>query len=197
MAIEIVFLNTKEIKAARKQIVSVYRAVFTLPPYCEDEAEAPSFAGRLLDHAQRRGFRCCVARQDDQIVGFAYGFTATPGDGWWENVAERLTDEAVETWLMDCFAFAELAVIPSAQGRGIGGQLHDALLSGLPHRTAMLSAFQGETPALQLYRQRGWVTLLCDFAPPGSEHPYVVMGLQLPVAKNDTKPSRVGEMSNS
>jgi GNAT superfamily N-acetyltransferase len=94
-------------------------------------------------------------------------------------------------WLMDCFAFAELAVIPSAQGRGIGGQLHDTLLGGLPHRTAVLSAFQGETPAMRFYRWRGWVTLLRNFAPPGSVHPYVVMGLQLPITKSVTQNRRV------
>jgi hypothetical protein len=31
-------------------------------------------------------------------------------------------------------------------------------------------------------RQRGWVTLLRDFAPPGGTRPYEVMGLELPVA---------------
>jgi hypothetical protein len=31
-------------------------------------------------------------------------------------------------------------------------------------------------------RQRGWVTLRRDFAPPGGTRPYEVMGLQLPPA---------------
>ena len=182
MAIEIVPLNASKIEANCGQIAAVYRAVFTLPPYCEGEDGVQNFAGRFPDHAQRPGFRCCAAQNvDRQIVGFAYGFTGEPGDGWWENVAERLSDDEVETWLLDCFAFAELAVIPSAQRHGIGGQLHDALLSGLPHRAAVLSTFQGETPAMRLYRQRGWVTLLRDFVPPGSTLPCVVMGLQLPI----------------
>jgi len=189
MAIEIVLLHAPEIKAAHDQIVAAYRAVFALPPYLEGEAGAQDFAARFPDHAQRPGFRCCLAQNaDGQIVGFAYGFTSEPGDGWWENVAERLSEDKVATWLTDCFAFAELAVIPSAQGRGIGGQLHDALLRNLPYRTAVLSAFQGETPAMRLYRSRGWVTLLRDFAPPGGAHPYVVMGLQLPIRSASKSP---------
>jgi len=94
-------------------------------------------------------------------------------------VAERLCGDEVDTWLMDCFAFAELAVIPSARGQGLGGQLHDALLRGLPYRTAMLSTLSAETPALRLYRRRGWVMLLDDFVFPGGTHPYAVMGLDL------------------
>jgi GNAT superfamily N-acetyltransferase len=179
MTVAITHLNAHELELDSAGIVQVYRSVFSLPPYFEDEAGVQDFIARFSYHVECPGFRCCVARQDDQIVGFAYGFTGEPGDGWWDAVAERLSDDEVETWLDDCFAFAELAVLTSLQGRGIGGQLHDALLSGLPHRTAVLSAFQGETPAMRLYRKRGWVTLLDNSELPGWPHPYVVMGLDL------------------
>jgi GNAT superfamily N-acetyltransferase len=171
-------------ESTHRQLVSVYRAVFTEPPYSEDEADVQDFAARFPDHVQRPGFRSCVAQQDERIVGFAYGFTGEPGDGWWDMVADRLSDDEVETWLDDCFAFAELAVIPTARGQGIGGRLHDALLSGLPHRTAVLSTFTDETPAMRLYRKRGWVTLLDDFVFPGRLHPCVVMGLKAIVQKS-------------
>jgi GNAT superfamily N-acetyltransferase len=176
---EIIRLVDSEVGSACTQLVSVYRTVFAQPPYLEDEAGVQDFIARFSYHVECPGFRCCVARQDEQIVGFAYGFTGGPGDGWWDAVADRLSHDEVETWLNDCFAFVELAVLPSMQGRGIGGRLHDSLLSGLPHRTAMLSTFQGETPAMQLYRRRGWVVLLTDFVLPGWPHPYIVMGLKL------------------
>jgi len=176
MTTDIIRFVDSEVRSAYTQLVSVYRAVFTEPPYSEDEADVQDFAARFPDHVQRPGFRCCVAQQDERIVGFAYGFTGEPGDGWWDRVADRLTDDEAETWLDDCFAFAELAVIPTARGQGIGGRLHDALLSGLPHRTAVLSTFTDETPAMRLYRKRGWVTLLDDFVFPGRLHACVVMG---------------------
>ena len=168
-----------EIASYHADIVSVYRSVFTEPPYSEDEVDVQDFAARFADHAQRPGFRCCVAQQDQRVVGFAYGFTGEPGDGWWDAVADRLSDDEVERWLDDCFAFAELAVLPWVQGQGIGGRLHDVLLSDLPYRTAVLSTMQAETPAMRLYRKRGWVTLLDDSALPGWPHPYVVVGLDL------------------
>jgi GNAT superfamily N-acetyltransferase len=179
VTIEIISLISDETRFVFAPVVRVYRSVFAEPPYSEDELAVQDFAARFPDHAQRPGFRCCVARQDQRIVGFAYGFTGEPGDGWWDLVAERLSNDEVNTWLMDCFAFAELAVIPSARGHGIGGRLHDALLSGLRHRTAVLSTEQVETPAMRLYRKRGWITLLRDFVFPGGLHPYTVMGLDL------------------
>lgn len=155
--------------------------MFTLPPYSEDETDVQDFAARFSDHAHRPGFRCCIAQYGaaDLIVGFAYGFRGEPGDGWWERVADALTEDEVETWLDDCFALAELAVTPEMQGRGLGGQLHDALLKGLPHRTAVLSTLRADTPAMRLYRKRGWVTLVENLLLSEMTHPYTVMGLAL------------------
>jgi GNAT superfamily N-acetyltransferase len=179
MRVDIVCLTTQEIASVQPELVGVYRAVFSLPPYNEDEADVQDFAAHFSDHVQRPGFRCCVAKHDVDglMVGFAYGFTAEPGDGWWERVADVLTEDEVEAWLEDCFALAELAVIPEMQGRGLGGQLHDAVLKGLPHRAAVLSTLSAETPAMRLYCKRGWVTLLEDVLWPGMARPYVVMGL--------------------
>lgn len=56
--------------------------------------------------------------------------------------------------------FVELAVLPSHQGRGIGGQLHDTLLAGLPHQRALLAtADDATTAAVHLYTKRGWQRL--------------------------------------
>jgi GNAT superfamily N-acetyltransferase len=181
LAIQAACVDIQSLDSIHPQLVGVYRTVFTLPPYGEGEADVQDFAARFSDHIQRPGFRCCVARHDADglIVGFAYGFTAEPGDGWWESVADGLTEDEVKTWLDDSFALAELAVTPEMQGRGLGGQLHDALLKDLPHRAAVLSTIQAETPAMRLYRKRGWVTLLRDFWLDGMTYPYVVMGLAL------------------
>ncbi len=86
---------------------------------------------------------------------------------------------AVETWLIDSFEFAELAVLPELQGRGIGGRLHHALLDGLANRTAVLSTIEQETAALQLYRKRGWIELVRNLAFPGVAELYRVMGIDL------------------
>jgi GNAT superfamily N-acetyltransferase len=139
----------------------VYRAAFALPPHDETEDDVLRFRDQIFRHALRTGFRCVVARDNHtaSIVGFAYGYESAPGQWWHDIVAAALGPQTAEEWLTDCFEFVEVAVTPSAQGRGIGGQLHDQLLTGLQHRTAILSTLQEETSALRLYCKRGWVAL--------------------------------------
>ncbi len=166
----------------REQFVEVYRAAFASPPYCEGEAEVRRFAEETLPrHVQRAGFRCCVAQDQANglVVGFAYGYTGQVGQWWHDIVAQALDQVTADRWLPGSFEFVELAVMPTAQGRGIGGQLHDALVEGLPHRTALLSTRQAETRALGLYRRRGWVPVLENFVFPGGTEPYVILGLDL------------------
>ncbi len=165
-----------------EQMVEVYRAAFASPPYCEGEAEVRRFVEETLPrHVQRAGFRCCVARDQANglVVGFAYGYTGQAGQWWHDIVARALDQVTTDRWLPGSFEFVELAVTPAAQGRGIGGRLHDALLEGLPHRTALLSTRRAGTPALRLYRRRGWVPVLENFVFPGGAEPYVILGLDL------------------
>jgi ribosomal protein S18 acetylase RimI-like enzyme len=174
-------LTTDKLDALRDELISVYYAAFSEPPYHETETDAAQFGRSLLLHAQRAGFRGLIARDlaSATIVGFAYGYSCLPGQWWHDTIASALPTELSEQWLTDSFELVELAVRPSAHGRGIGGRLHDQLLQGLPQATALLSVVQAATPAMHLYRQRGWVTLLSDFFYPGSNKASSVMGLDL------------------
>lgn len=178
--IEIVPLAAAQLPPLIDQFVTVYREAFAAPPYNEDAAAAVSFGNRLLLHATRDGFRCVVARADAQpVVGFAYGYTLASGQ-WWYDVLRAHLDQAVQQrWLRDCFDLIDLAVQPSAQGQGLGGRLHDALLADLPHRRALLATYPAETPALQLYRKRGWVLVRDAFFAPGNVS-RMLLGLELP-----------------
>jgi ribosomal protein S18 acetylase RimI-like enzyme len=132
-------------------------------------------------HVRRQGFRCLLAREipGGAIVGFAYGYTSRTGQ-WWHDIVEgAMPAEQAVHWLAGAFELVELGVLPEAQGQGIGARLHDRLLVGLPHKTAVLSTMQVETRALQLYRRRGWVPLLENFHFPGVIEPYMIMGLEL------------------
>jgi len=62
---------------------------------------------------------------------------------------------------------------------GIGARLHDALLVGQPHRTAVLTAYDGETVAMRLYRSRGWAPISGRTFFLGSTQPHLVLGLDL------------------
>ena len=185
MPTEIVCVPRREIQDIQTQIQAVYRAAFALPPYQKGPAEVARFVQVFDRHVERVGFRCFVARESNsaRILGFVYGYTSAPGQWWHDAVAAALRPAMVERWLTDCFELVELAVLPEMQGQGIGRRLHDALLTGLPHRTAVLSTLDMETAGLRLYRQRGWAPLLRDFIFPGGKLPYLIMGRDLPLPK--------------
>ncbi len=190
MTVEIAGIGPKQVESLDGQLQRVYAAAFSLPPYREGETDVVRFRESFMRHARRVGFRCVVAKDWEQgVVGFGYGYTSKPGQWWRDVVEEGLGKENAEKWLADAFEFVEFAVLPSMQGRGIGGRIHDELLRGLPNRTAVLSTYQAESPALKLYRKRGWVTLLWDFVFPGAPRPILIMGLDLR-ARTDSEGER-------
>lgn len=182
MPIQIDLLDAAQTVAYADQLREVYLEAFAAPPYGRDAQAAQEFAADTLPrHAQRHDFRCVVARTapNTAIVGFAYGYTGTAGQWWTDAVAGQMPPPLATRWLPNHFELVELAVAPALHGNGIGGQLHDRLLVGLPHQRALLSTAQTWTPARALYEKRGWRLLLSRFFFPGSIRPYVVMGKEL------------------
>ena len=191
---EIIALSAEAFLERKEAIVDVYRAAFSPPPYRKSENEVRQFRGSLQRHAGRQGFRCRLARQErGPLAGFAYGYTARRGVWWYDVVSAQMDEEMKREWLADPFELVELAVRPERQGRGFGGRLHDALLAGLPHSTALLSTLDAETAAWHLYHHRGWRVLLDDFRFPNVSRPYVIMGLRLSdgEGESDTSPETV------
>lgn len=110
-------------------------------------------------HRSRPGFRLVVAREDDRLQGFAWGYTGERGQYWTDFIAREI-GPGIDEWIGGHFEFVELAVMPHARRRGIGRRLHDALLADLPHERALLStSAHTEDPGARLYSSRGWVTL--------------------------------------
>lgn len=183
MATDVDEVGAAAVAAVRGELAAVYRAAFAPPLYQTSEEDTARFGVEILRrHAGRAGFRCCVAREapGEAVVGFAYGYTSAPGQWWHDLVARALGPDLAARWLAGAFEFVELAVTPAARGRGLSGRLHDALLAGLPHRTAVLSTRDAETPAVHLYRGRGWTPLLTGYRFPGGEDPWLVLGRALP-----------------
>ena len=173
--------NALQVEPFVKQIVDIYREAFGQAPYFKNDAEVRAFAAIFPRHMLHPGFRCVVALEEETqaILGFAYGYTGTARQWWHDIVVQKMTPTEAEKWMTDVFEVVELAVYPTAHGHGYGGRIHDALLQGLPHRTAVLSTYQVETNALKMYEKRGWVTLLSNFIFPGYADPYKIMGKML------------------
>lgn len=173
MTYQVVSWGPDEALRRAAQMGAVYHAAFA--PYGEDDETAALFRDRSLPtHAGRDDFRCVVAVDDDALVGFGYGYRGARGQYWTDRVADLAPADVATAWLGGHFEVVELAVLPDAQGQGIGTALHDELLAGLPHPAALLSTWQQDTPARRLYLRRGWEPL--------AELPdATLMGLRLPL----------------
>ena len=184
-------LGPREFRGAIHALVAVYAAAMNPPDRTLSGREA------IMDrHAANPGFRGLTALVDGRVAGFTYGFHGENGQWWHDMVAAALAtrlraglaaaqDDDVRTpgkWLEDSFEVAELHVLPSWQGRGIGRSLLLALASGRPERTALLSTADAPTRARRLYRGVGFTDLLTDFRFSGGEPPYAVMGALLPLS---------------
>jgi GNAT superfamily N-acetyltransferase len=139
-----------------------------------------AFSAHLQDHSQRPGF-CGFWASDasGQMIGFVYGYSGAPGQFWYDTVTQTLPPALTARWLRDYFELVEMAVCPSQQGRGVGSALHDAILACTRHATAALTTAQAETPALRLYRKRGWRTIYDNLFFPGDSTPLRVMAIDL------------------
>ena len=158
------------------QALAVFAGALGFP---KRHARVTSFAGTIRRHAGYGGFRAFGAfNSARQLVGFSYGYTSVPGRWWRETIAGLLTIAQREYWLTDAFELAELHVHPSAQGLKLGSQLHDLLLHGLPHQTALLSVMHRSQRARHLYHSRGWQTLVDELRfPTEPRTPFSLLGL--------------------
>jgi len=97
--------------------------------------------------------------RDGVPIAFAYGYRGARGQWWTDRIVEALGPDLAGAWIGDHFELSEIAVEPSAAGRGLGGVLHDAVLAGVGGRPAVLCTALGDTPARRLFDGRGWVEI--------------------------------------
>ena len=161
----------------RDRVAQVYAAVFGEPPYGEPPERGHDWAhGPLVRHSTLAGFELVCAEQDGRLVGFGYGALGRE-DSWFDGyIRDHAPREVWQRWLAGHGELAELAVLPGARGRGLGGVLHDAVLehlAGAGADRAILVTQRAATAARALYAARGWRDL-AELAP-GS----MLMGVDL------------------
>ncbi|MEM7029063.1 MAG: GNAT family N-acetyltransferase [Chloroflexota bacterium] len=174
-------LPSEKVAKLTDEFVSVYRDAFQAAPYHKTDAEIDDFVESLERHMDYQGFRfvCVTDQQTETIMGFAYGFANRPDHFFHVEVAKVAEPDFVEAWLSNSFRLVEIAVSPTIQGHGVGGQLLDQILHRLPYKKAILATMAAETIAYKMYRNRGWQVLIDRAEFPGVVRPYRVMGLSL------------------
>jgi hypothetical protein len=156
----------------------VYREVYAGPPYHEG-GHSEAFVVRVARQAGYGGFRAVVARSGGAIVGLSYGYTSAPGlpvAGDRRRRPGGRRRRALARGLLRAGRAGRAPGVPRARARR---RLHDALLAGLPHATAVLATWDGDSSAAALYRKRGRVPLLTGFRFPGTSYAPAIMGLDL------------------
>lgn len=164
------------------EATALYATAFAQPPYHEDAEQAAAFTERVLRYAaQRDGFRFATARGDDgRLAGLALAVLARPGDWWRDKAAAALPDADAARWLGElCLEVVHLAVDPATARRGIGTRVLDALISGRPAPTGVLSVHPDARPARQLYLRQGWTLLTEQFRTAPDQLGYWLMARDL------------------
>jgi ribosomal protein S18 acetylase RimI-like enzyme len=137
-----------------------------------------AFAERLNRQSLYPGFRGYVLLEDEQLLGFCYGYHSRPGQYYHGLLEAGLGPVSSMRWLNDCFEVVELAIAPEMRRQGFATLLLESVLYGVPHHTAVLTTQVDNVPARSLYVRLGWRVLLEPFYPNTSE-PYVIMGKRL------------------
>jgi GNAT superfamily N-acetyltransferase len=165
-------LSGSEATGHRDEVLRIWSSAFGTVEDPDEWAASP-----WDRHRTRPGYRLVLARAGEEALGFAWGYTGERGQ-YWSDAIVREVGPRIEGWVGGHFEFVELAVLPEARGRGVGGRLHDALLAGLPHERALLATSDApDDPAVRLYLSRGWRRLAAH----GDGRQ--IMGLSLPVSE--------------
>lgn len=166
-----------EVIGCQEELGDVYRAAFKIE---SDERVDRFISNSLVRHTDYAEYQCIVAMDDTEaILGFVYGYRSEPGRWWHDTVAAEIRGNGFGSYLERAFEFVEFAVVPSAQGSGVGSALHDRILGLTTADTALLSTDAGENPAHTMYLRRGWTDLVTNFQYPGGGGKAVLMGLDL------------------
>jgi GNAT superfamily N-acetyltransferase len=142
------------------RFVELYGEAYTDPPYSETAEQVTAYRDRLANEIQLPGFDAVVADADDEIVGFAYGYTFDR-NRWWQGADPEPADLRGQPK----FAVMEWVVAKVERGRGTGRALLGALLANRTEPVATLCA-NPQAPARRIYESLGWREV-AHVQPPG------------------------------
>ncbi|GAQ55997.1 GNAT family N-acetyltransferase [Streptomyces acidiscabies] len=109
-----------------------YTEIYREPPYLEGPDDVTEFAEHYHVQTRRPGMRLILARAQEEVVGFTYGYHLSPDTRWWTNLQDAgLSPEFTREDGQRTFVIIELAVRTPWRRHGIATELHNRLLQGL------------------------------------------------------------------
>jgi ribosomal protein S18 acetylase RimI-like enzyme len=118
------------------------------------------FWERLVDlYLPGRDFELVAAWNAGVVVGYAFGSPRDDHGAIWDDLRSTYPDWDLSADSVPMYMFREFAAHPDHQRRGVGRQLHDALVDPRPEPVAELLVRKDNVPAQAAYRSWGWVQL--------------------------------------
>lgn len=134
-------------------------------------------------HMRRPGYVGLVAKvvsarqKNDEIVGVAFGSYSLVGQWWHERVAAHVGHD--HPALQDAWVLTQLNVLQAHRNKGIGQQLHDAILKKQVRPHVLLSTQVANTDAQRFYKRNGWRVLHEGFRFSPNDEPYKILAKTL------------------
>jgi len=151
------------------ELRALYTEVYADSPYGWGEDHAALFAERFEMQRSLEGFALVEARDDNELVGMAFGFALPASTGWWQGLLTPVPAEATTERSGRTFALIELLVRAPWRRQGIAQAMHDLLLKDRPEERATLTALPAAAPAQAAYHKWGWQKMSQKHNPlPGS-----------------------------
>lgn len=185
-------VRSREAAPSGAEVRELYLQAFGAPPLNEGEAEANLFSQLYERALDRSDTVVTLSRIRDRVVGICYGHPwhwHEQTGAWAQQMRERLPDESV-AFVDGGFAVYLLAVNPHEQRVGLGSALLTTALSKSECERAWLITTDVDSPALRLYRSRGW-RVLGHGADAPDGRPGVVLGWRSATASS--RPQQRGE----
>lgn len=136
-----------------ESLIALLDQCYGQPPWNESEEENIREAQLILERILQPGVVTAVLVEDmNRLEGIGQGWY---GDTFLEDL--RSVASAGSGLKPPIFELHQLAVLPSAQGKGLGQALHDAVMREIGCPSLLLTHPKAEA-ALSLYHRNGWET---------------------------------------
>lgn len=160
-----------------EEVISIYKDAYKS---VQTDTDGEDIRERFLKHSTYPGYSGWVAVCDEKVVGFAYGYTCSPGQFYRTKLEAVMEEGEIKSWLTDCFEFVELAVAPEFRRQGIASTLEKRLLDTAPNETSVLTTGSSNDHAKALYERLGWSGVKEAEVLPAAG-PMLIMGKKLDV----------------
>ncbi|MGH3901521.1 MAG: GNAT family N-acetyltransferase [Pseudonocardiaceae bacterium] len=165
------------------ELCDVYADAYGAVPGEDTWEKSSAFRERATAALQGINYSLVTAHADDQLVGFAFGYSLRPEGGWWDGLQSAPPPGFTEETGSRTVVLSEIEVRRAWQGKGIGRAVHDAFLSQRAEKRATLASNPQAADTHALYERWGWQKMGIVPGKPGAYYrEYVRFVVPLPMA---------------